>query len=103
MKFISFNLLELQESTKEGRIVSRKDRKQHANCNNENAKDGKPFKPEERKNIVEDDAKTVIKTTKNIGKRQDIIQMKGNSVEGNLTKPAVSLFGELYLLGFSFV
>ena len=97
MKFISFNLLELQESTKEGRIVSRKDRKQHANCNNENAKDGKPFKPEERKNIVEDDAKTVIKTTKNI------IQMKGNSVGGNLTKPAVSLFGELYLLGFSFV
>ena len=102
MKFISFNVLEPQESTKEGRIVSRKNRKQHANCKEENAKDGKPYKPVRRKIIKEDDVKTMKKTTKNIGKPKDIMQMKGNFMGGNLTKPAVSHLGEFYLLDFCF-
>lgn len=87
MKSTSFNVLELREDIKEGRIVSRDDRKRHANCIEEDAKDEKRYKPEVRVIKKEDEAKIVKETTKNIQKPQDA------------TKLGVLNLGELYLTG----
>lgn len=100
MKFISFDVLELQQNTKEARIVSRKDRKRHAKCIEESVNYGKQYKPEGSEILKDSDAKITKKTSKTLEKPQDVtrIYMKGNS-----TKPAVSSFGELYSVGFCFV
>ena len=98
MRFISFNVLELRQSTKEGRNVSKEDRKRHSNCIEENVKYGKQYKPQGSEILKDDNAKIMKKTSKNMGKPQDVTQM-----ESNLTKPVVSSFGELYLVGFCFV
>ena len=99
MRFISFNVLELRQSTKEGRNVSKEDRKRHSNCIEENVKYGKQYKPQGSEILKDDNAKIMKKTSKNIGKSQDVTQI---CMESSLTKPAVSSFGKLYLVGFFF-
>ena len=91
MKFVSLNVLELQEITKESMIVSRVDRKRHANCIEKDAKEEKRYKPEGKGIIEEDNARIMEETTKNIAKPQDVAQMEEH------------FDGELYVVGFCYV
>ena len=90
MKFVSFNVLELQESEKEGKIVSREYWKRHANCIEEDLNDGKRCKPEGQEIINEDNGRIIEDMTKHVEKPQDFTQMKENNNS------------ELYLIGFCY-
>lgn len=90
LKFVSFNVLELQKSAKEGRMVLREDRKRHANCTDEDLNDGKRCKPEGQEIINEDNGRIMEDMTKHLEKPPDFTQMKENNN------------GELYLISFCY-
>lgn len=90
LKFVLFNILELQGNTKESMIVSRVDRKRPAICIEKDAKDEKRYKPEGKGIIEKVNGRIMEETTKTLKKEkpQDVAETKEN------------IDSELYVVGF---